>query len=251
MSEEITQPVNEEPVVEAAAEVTPEAEPEVVLPSDIPDFEMPEKFKDKSAEDIAKAYLELEKMKAEKEVPDVASEEAPEGEAPPVTRDMLDEYVEKARLNGGELSEEHYAELAAKGYSKDVVDVYAKGVQAEQAAEARQILETAGTNEAEFLKAGEWARDNLPEAEITRINNVLSKAQGDELVTAIDSLMMKYKGREVQAADPIHAGGQGTPPSRGYANESDMHKDMLDPRYTTDRNFHDAVRKKVQATTAF
>lgn len=245
MSEEITAPVGEPEVV------AQEAEPEVVLPSDIEEFVMPEKFADKSAEDIAKAYVELEKLKTEKASEDVPPVETPEGEAPPVTRELLDEYVEKARLNEGELTEEHYAELAAKGYSKDVVDVYAKGVQAEQAAEAKQILETAGTNEADFLKAGEWARDNLPEAEITRINNVLSKAQGDELVTAIDSLMMKYNGREVAPADNIHVGGQGTPPSRGYNTESDMHKDMLDPRYTTDRSFHEAVKKKVAATTAF
>lgn len=246
MSEEVT------PQEVAPEEVVPQEEtPEVVLPSDVEDFVMPEKFEGKSAEDIAKAYAELEKLQSKKEEPTSEEPESDDVATKQVTKELLDEYVDKARENGGELSEEHYAELESKGYSKDVVDVYAKGVQAQEAENARQILDTAGTNADDFNKAAEWARDNWPAEKVERVNKVLGSTTGDALITAIESLMSDYNRREVTPEPNLHAGGQGTPPQRGYANESEMIRDMQDPRYTSDKAFNAAVTKKLQATTAF
>ena len=97
---------------------------EVELPSEVSSFEMPEKFKGKTAEEIAQSYIELEKLKAKKEgegeqVP--PNDETPPQETPPNTEESVDSYFKEYAENGA-LSEESYQALADKGYSKEQVD---------------------------------------------------------------------------------------------------------------------------------
>jgi len=66
MSEEVIPTIPTEGAVEETeVQVQTDVVDEVVLPSDEVTFDMPEKFAGKSAEEIAKSYMELEAMKKE------------------------------------------------------------------------------------------------------------------------------------------------------------------------------------------
>ena len=80
---------------------------------------LPEKFA--SAEELAKAYGELEKkMSAPKEEVPESAEEAPE------EVQQLDKYYEEYTENN-ELSDKSYTELESMGLSRDLVDGYIAG----------------------------------------------------------------------------------------------------------------------------
>ena len=97
-------------------EVQPEGEvQEEGLPSDTPEFVIPEKFKGKSAEEIARSYVELEKSRGTQEQPaedaPEAQEEAPEGNP----------YLDEFRATG-ELSQDSYEALIAQGNTRESID---------------------------------------------------------------------------------------------------------------------------------
>lgn len=145
-----------------------------------PSFEMPEKFKGKTPEEIAKAYLELEKMKnkpAEDEVQEEASEDSPtEVEEDPVVQgDMsIEQYQETWERQGGQLSEKQWDTLhkqtgipmeTLRAWESYVVNDIANTIDAHDA----NVYKEAG-GEAEYNKLIDWAEANFSDEQITSLN---------------------------------------------------------------------------------
>ena len=133
-----------------------EPQSDVSLPSES-DFEMPDKFKGKSAEEIARAYAELEKMKAQpdEEAPEedkpteesddseyinpILEEGRPEG-SQDVPADQFVEFVNEFDKNG-QLSEDSYQKLQELGYSKEFVNEKIDYIQYKRERDVESILE--------------------------------------------------------------------------------------------------------------
>lgn len=244
---------------ETAPEVQPEAvaveaEPEVQLPSDEVAFEMPEKFAGKSAEEIAKSYMELEAHKQEvpEEVtPNEESIEVDAGTDKQDTQDLITEYTER----GTDLTEEDYKVLEEKGYSKKQVDIYKAGVEAQRQQESLATIEKAGTTAEEAGSAIEWARANWSEERITQFNSAIESSSQDVQVQMIQMLTEGYRaGNTPQADGPIHGQRAPVAPTQGYDSMNQMVADMNDPRYDArtfqyDPAYYKAVRDKAARST--
>lgn len=246
MAEEVTPPV-----VPEEGTPTPE-EPTVVLPSDEVEFEMPEKFEGKTAEEIAKSYLELEAMKTkEEEPPKENNEEPPENNAT-TTQDLIEEYAAR----GTELTEEDYKVLEEKGYSKRQVDLYKAGYAAEQAEKATQLLSTAGTSAEEAQNAATWARENWSEERVSQYNEAIEGAPEAVQVQMIQMLTEQFRTSGVKPVetDPIHSSSKPAPVTKGYESMEQLIADQSDPRYDTrsfkyDPAYYKAVRDKAAKST--
>ena len=118
---------------------------------------LPEKFA--SAEDLAKAYSELEKKQSTpKEEPSQQQMRA-DAEASQGMEKFYTEYSQN-----GELSEKSYEELSKMGLDKNLVDGYIAGQQAIANAEVKIIHDTVGGAD-NYSKVIEYAQTNLSEAE--------------------------------------------------------------------------------------
>lgn len=229
-----------------AEEVQTDVVDEVTLPSDEVTFDMPEKFAGKTAEEIARSYMELEAMKNEPK--EETSEELIEEHAGD-TKDLIDEYTNR----GTEITEEDYAVLKEKGYSKEQVDTYKAGVEAQQATKAVELMTTAGTTPDEAKQAGEWARENWSEDRVSQFNTAISTANTDVQVQMLQMLTETYRNdsSKPQAVDPIHAQSRGLSKSTAYESMEQLMVDIGDPRYdrhgngTRDMAFYNAVKAKV------
>lgn len=168
-----------------------------------PSFEMPEKFKGKSAEDIAKSYLELEKKigsaSAKKEEPKVEAkvddklsidkptkpvettkvEEIPDDADVPTILSKVGvtaESIVEEYTKNGKLTEEQYAAFKAKGFSKAVVNTFIEGSKAKAElvtqgvasvkAEAAKIA--GGEEQLQTLRT--WAANNIDAERLKRLN---------------------------------------------------------------------------------
>lgn len=236
---------------ELAPEVQPEeetvaVEPEVQLPSDAPTFEMPEKFAGKSAEEIAKSYMELEAHKQETPEEVTPDEEPIKDDADSDTQDLITEYTER----GTELTEEDYKVLEEKGYSKKQVDIYKAGVEAQRQQESLATIEKAGTTAEEANSAIEWARENWSEERITQFNSAIESSNQDVQVQMIQMLTEGYRaGNTPQADGPIHSQRAPVTATQGYESMNQLVSDMNDPRYDSrtfqyDPAYYKAVRAK-------
>lgn len=221
-------------------EVTPEVVTveETVLPSDTVEFEMPEKFAGKTAEEIAKSYIELEKFKASKE------------EIPPVengTKPSLDTVQE---LIADGLDDEKYAELEKQGYSKEQVDIYKAGLDAQFKAEGEKILTSIGTSEAEYNQAAEYMQKNWDPARLERFNTAVTNASAEVLPTLLETALLEYR-QASGSKGPIletQSIGKSDGKVKGYTDNAEFYKDMADPRYGRDAKFMAAVEAKMEAS---
>lgn len=219
-----------------------EGEAPVVLPSDESSFEIPEKFKGKSAEEIAKAYVELERLKNKPEVQ----------EQPPATKEPKDggvdlsKYYDSYLTNDG-LTEADYAELAANGMSRENVDEQIEFIKYKTEKAEQAILN--GIPIEEFTKAAVKAREVWGEDKANEFNTIIADAPLHVQQLLVKNLVSEFGSKvPVQESGPIHTNTPQVQPSKGYATRSDLLKDMADPRYLTDKTFNKMVEAKLSVT---
>jgi hypothetical protein len=252
MAEEVQ---GEEVVVESTAQEEGVQEEEVVtLPSDEPEFEVPEKFKGKSVEDIIKSYQELEKMKGgdtisqEEKVEDKPTEETSPEEA------QYQKYAESLDKNG-QLSDAEYAELAEAGYDKATVDAEIqrrndlKEFEAYRAEKAlNEVLEPLGGGTEKFKEVSDWANRTKSEEEMKEFNNTLAAIPKVAQQAMLKQLYAEYDSASDQTTDVLHTNTPQTVPSKGYSSEADFFRDISSPEYKTHKSFAKAVEAKLAKT---
>jgi hypothetical protein len=220
----------------------------------------------KSAEDLAKAYTELEKklgkgVQTEEEPTEDEDEDSGEEDGDSSGDEAVDEVLEVAGLKlseltaeweaEGTLSDESYEALEEAGIPRALVDAYIQGQEAllkqgQEMADSvvSELMEVAGGPD-EYASMIAWAGNNLSEEEIEAYNMAIRTGNKHLASMAVKGLAESYH-REY-GSDPDLLGGEG-----GYLESSDkfnsvdeMTRAMSDPRYMTDAHFRKQVEAKV------
>lgn len=242
----------------------PAATPHPGIPATQRPAWLPEKFA--SVEDMAKAYAELERKQSG------TITAPPPAATPPATpaadtkssltieqaqaattaagvdfNALSTEYTEK-----GSLSPETYANLAAKGFTKDVVDTFIAGQQS-KAAEAAKAYDTAAFTqaggEAKFQEMTTWAKTALSPAEKTAFNDAVSSGDVSKMQLAVANLRTRFEG-SVGSAPNLLTGQTPASGVVGYESQEQMIADMSKPEYERDPAFQRKVMARV-AVSAF
>ena len=153
---------------------------------------LPEKFE--SAEDLAKAYGELEsKMgsgeKEQEQVEEPSNETEPTTEPNPVETLITDASVEFAE-NEGKITDEMYDALAAAGLSRELVDRYAAGQAAITSQEETAIKSAAN---GEYDEMAEWAGKSLCDSEFEAFNEAVNQGTVEQAQLAVKGLHARYQ----------------------------------------------------------
>ena len=239
--------------VDAANAPLPNEAAEGTPPEDRPEW-LPEKFK--TAEDMAKAYSELESKLGQK-----PAAETPATETPPV--DVTAEEVEKALapkgLNlqdfnaefaqKGELSTDSYEKLAAAGYDKALVDQFIEGQKARGIQYDSEIKAEVGGDE-RYTDMVTWAKASLTPAEIDAYNLAVGSGKPEQAKLAVLGLNAKFTkavGNEPQRT----VGGEKATSSEGFESTAQVTEAMKDPRYKTDPAYRAKVQAKLGASSVF
>jgi len=220
---------------EANAIATEEQTSETVQ-EDRPEW-LPEKFA--SAEDLAKAYSELEKKVSSKEPNDPSIQDARKvaeenQQAENTLEPFYAEYQEK-----GELSEKSYADLAKMGLDKNLVDGYIAGQKAIADTEVKMVHEIVGGEE-NYSKVIDWAKDNLNQSEQDAFNATLDSGTIEQVKFAVQAIASRagISGDKPQMID----GDTTASIPEMFESVAQVTQAMNDPRYDKDP----AYRKKVE-----
>lgn len=226
---------------EAPVEQTQESRPEW----------LPEKFK--SPEDLSKAYGELEKQFTQSRQEATQAEEKPvEAEANTEAREAVEnvgldfDSMQQEFADKGELSEETYKDLEAKGIPKEMVDAYVEGQQAKADAYSNELYQFAGGEEA-YQEMSQWASENLSDSEVEAFNGAITSGNQSQARLAIDGLVSRY--RDNGGAEPTLVGGKASASVDTYNSWAQVTKDMGTPEYKKDPAFRDAVQQKLSRST--
>jgi len=216
-----------------------------------PDW-LPEKFK--SAEDLSKAYSELEKQFTNKQTEETPVDEEIKKDgleipknAPSTGFDMgkfADEYADK-----GELSNNSYNELAKQGLDKGLVDEYIRGQKAIAETQTTQVYETVGGQE-KYSELISWAGNNLSEGEQTAFNDLTATGSIDQIKLAVQGLMTKA-GMTNQPQQEMIQGDVNNTAVEQFNSVQQVTEAMNDPRYDKDPVFRKEVERKLGNSSVF
>jgi len=238
---------SEKPEVVTQQEITPEVKPEETTR---PEW-LPEKFA--NAEDMAKAYGELEKKQSQSEQPK-AEEETKKAEENSLEIDKAaEDAVESAGLSmdtlqaeydsTGELKEESYEALAKAGVNKEYVDAFIEGQKAIADQISNEVKSTVGGNE-RYNEIVNWAKGGLNPEEVTAYNNAVNSNDLNAVRLAVAGLQSRYEA--ANGRDPeLVAGKAGSDAGGGYQSWAQVTEAMNDPRYAKDSAYRAQIQKKI------
>lgn len=217
---------------------------------------LPEKFK--NAEDMAKAYGELENKLGQSENnnnkdSEPKKEETKKDDAD-LSIDKAEKAVENAGLNmsslqeeyndGGQLKESSYEALQKAGIPKDYVDAFIKGQEAIATQTSNTLKQEVGGTDA-YNSMMSWASDNLNEAEINSFNKTVNGKDIEATRLAIQGLNARYKNNVGDEPSLQSANKSSTTNAQGYRSWAEVTSAMNDERYSTDDAYRNDVQNKL------
>ena len=206
-----------------------------------PDW-LPEKFK--SAEDMAKAYSELEKKQSTEttDEPNMQQMRA-DAEASQGMDKFYSEYQEQ-----GSLSEKSYEELNKMGLDKNLVDGYIAGQEAIANTEVQAVHNLVGGTD-NYNKVIEYAKGNLNEAEQNAFNETLETGSIEQVKFAVQGIASRAGVNAEQPQSMINGDSIETN-SDIFESSAQVIDAMNDPRYAKDPAFRKLVEEKIARSTA-
>ena len=205
---------------------------------------LPEKFK--SAEDLAKAYGELEKRQSQQEQPQQTEQQKTADEAARETVEsagvdfnaLTAEYAEN-----GELATESYEKLEQSGIPRALVDSYIEGQQTIASQAQSRVYESVGGEDA-YRAMIDWAGENLADSEIDAYNNAVNNRDFASVELAVNGLKARYASEQGSEPSRIVEGGVANNTGGAYRSLAELMTDMQSPQYSDDSAFRADVAKK-------
>jgi len=254
--------MQEEPTgAEAPVDNSPSGRPEHI----------PEKFWDADKgeanyEALAKSYSELEKK--------LGAPRQEEPQAEPTNEPTAEQQAEAAQVsnilqaNGldperftveiqqnGQLSDESYAELAGKGFPKEMVDQYLAGAgliseytEVLTQAQLSEVYEATGGEDG-FNAMSQWAAQNVDEKNLQTYNEMVNSgnvAQAKAAVTWLKTMYVEANGNEPSLVNGDTFGRTAVEPFRSNAQ---LTAAMRDPRYHNDPAYRAEVYERLRVSS--
>ena len=217
----------------------------------------------KSAEDLEKAYLELQKKLGQKEDESDPSDEdsAPDDSAPeeeeqsPVSKrvDFLKEASDEYYSNDNELKPETIQKLKEMP-SEELIEAYLELQKNNPVAKAqplsddaaKTIVDSVGGQDA-YNDTLAWAADNLKPEEVAAYDNVVNSGNKDAIFFAVQALNQRYKdsvgfeGQQISGRAPKST-------VKGFRSNAELANAISDPRYRNDPAYRYDIEQKLAAS---
>ena len=235
----------------------------------------------KNAEELEKAYLELQKKQGETSTeeaqPETTTEEPPQyytedgsvnyDTAKEVYGEKLSDIFQNSEIdpfamnehfakNEGSLTDEMYQQLETAGLTRGLVDSYLEGVrqktgiqpQAEAAtlsdAEIAEVHGIAGGKDG-YEQLMNWASDNMSDADANNFDEVIETGNKAAVTFAVKALMGQYEdavGRDSNLVQGKASDNTGDV----YRSMAEVVRDMNNPEYDRDPAVRADVQRKLE-----
>jgi hypothetical protein len=219
----------------------------------------------KSAEDLEKAYKELEKKLGQKDTEAQAEttddQEEPSEEPSEEEEDITSSEEAQAILkaseeyysNDNKLSEETIKRLSELP-SEKLVEAYlelqknAPPVAAKPLSEsdAQDIVKSVGGQDA-YSETLAWAAENLTPAEVAAYDNVVNSGNKDAIFFAVQALNQRYK--DAVGFEGKQVSGKAVRNSvKGFRSQAELARAISDPRYRNDPAYRMDIEERLSVS---
>jgi hypothetical protein len=212
------------------------------------------KYKD--AQELEKAYIELEKKLGSRDVQEETQEPQAEDQQEEWSEystqiEAISRAAEEFNTNG-ELSEETLAEFEQMS-SKELIQAYLEyeqnlpAMDAPQAVELSQgdinAIQNSVGGEAAYQNLVGWAAQNFSEAEIQAFDNVVDSGNVAAINLALAGLQARYTDAVGYEGNMIQ--GKAAAPADTFKSQAEVVRAMSDARYDRDPAYRDEIMQKL------
>ena len=208
----------------------------------------------KSAEELEKAYVELQKKLGEDKPEEQTSAEEKPDEKPQLSdgASLITTASEEYYANGNKLSDETMAKFSSMS-TQDLIKAYME-VQATQPqqpaqeveiteAQINQIKNSAG-GEREYANIINWAKSNLPKESIDAFDQVVNTGSVQAIQLAVAGLKSEYNN--ANGVEGKMVTGKAAPNNGDvFRSQAELVRAMNDPRYDNDPAYRQDVIEKL------
>jgi high-affinity Fe2+/Pb2+ permease len=204
----------------------------------------------KNAQELEKAYIELEKKLGSQE-----QTEEPEAQKEPTQYATQVEAIGRAAEEfeaKGELSAETLAEFE-KMSSKELIQAYFEYEQGlpsggqQQGADLTQAdintIQNSVGGETAYQQLVGWAAENFSQAEIQAFDNVVDSGNIDAIRLALAGLQARYTDANGYEGNMIQ--GKAAAPADVFKSQAEVVRAMSDSRYDRDPAYRDEIMQKL------
>ena len=209
-----------------------------------------------NAEELEKAYIELQKKLGGEEEPVEVEEEAEEVEeeveispAAQVIGDASAEYAEKGELSEDMMSK--FSEMSSQDLVQAYMEMQANAPQAEAAEpvelsdnDVNAIKNSVG-GDVEYDKVIDWATNNLSESQIEAYDDIISTGNTDVIQMMVDGLKAKYDSANGFEGRML-TGKAANNSSDVFRSQEEVVSAIADPRYDRDPAYRNDVLEKLE-----
>jgi len=216
----------------------------------------------KSAEDLEKAYKELEKKLGQKDEttqePEAESEEESEAETDDESEQSEEVQAilkasEEYYSNDNKLSPETVQRLKEMP-SEKLVEAYLElqknappvASRPLSDAEAQEIVKSVGGDKA-YGETLAWAAENLSPEEVAAYDNVVNSGNKDAVFFAVQALNQRYRDAVGFEGKPV-SGKAVKNTVKGFRSQAELARAISDPRYRNDPAYRIDIEEKLAAS---
>lgn len=213
---------------------------EVAVDPNRPEW-LPQKFN--TAEDLAKAYGELEARQSTS-IPNAnPAQIAAPGEAPKAPEFDMAKYTREVIATGA-ISDESRAEIVKAGVPEGMIDTHIQGLSAIRDRQVDKLNGIAGGAE-QFQAMSTWATNNLGAAEIEAFNAAIQSGDAAQTELAMRGLAAMYNGSTAGQREQLE-GKTGGPSVAKFQNNAQVRAAMKDERYEHDPDYRAEVMARMR-----
>ena len=206
----------------------------------------------KSAQDLEKAYIELQQKLGSGEQQQSEPEQESEADEPAEEIFSTFNSIDDELAQGGEISEESMAKLSAMD-SKDLVDAYLRYQNTLEDAPVQQgrelndqevssIYNSVG-GEQQYQQMTAWAAENLDADTVQAFDNVIETGNVAAINLALRGLQSQYNDNVGYENNMIQ--GKPAQSGNGFRSQAEVVRAMNDPRYDRDPAYRQEVMYKL------
>jgi len=216
----------------------------------------------KSAEDLEKAYKELEKKLGQKDETTQEPEAESEEESEEETDDESEQSEEVQAIlkaseeyysNDNKLSPETVQRLKEMP-SEKLVEAYLElqknappvASRPLSDAEAQEIVKSVGGDKA-YGETLAWAAENLSPEEVAAYDNVVNSGNKDAVFFAVQALNQRYRDAVGFEGKPV-SGKAVKNTVKGFRSQAELARAISDPRYRNDPAYRIDIEEKLAAS---
>lgn len=227
-----------------AGDDNPETKPEET--SERPEW-LDDRFK--TPEDLAKSYAELEAKLRERQEKNESQDDPdpnkdkdapePSGNIMELVNDASKEYWE----NDGKMSDETYTKLEQSGFSRELVDSFAKGQAALQSQFTTNVQSAAN---GEFEQMEKWAETNASDIDKATYLEAINSGNENLARMAVESMYSRYKGANPSQPNLVTGETSGNAGVKPFLSMLEVSAAMDDPRYRKgDKAYHKEIDRRL------